>query len=336
MLILGSFDLSFDFSFEVGSAGSICIIVTDKNGNPIEGAYVISLCNNKITDTGETDSDGKVILEAINKKYNQIIIEIEGFQTVTLTFAPPLNGDCTDVVIDYCIEKETLNLNSGNFFRFESVDYCRSFINECTEFCNNQLCENDDEYYKLPALVSDTFTFIVNPDDIGLISNYELDSNLQIGIYQGGKFIQSAGTITQSGYPDSYQLVCNVTIPHINQGDYQFGFSNSTTDLLVTVDYSNTTVGNIDGTITLTPTSGTSPYKYSIDGGLTFQVSGDYEDLQNGIYDVIVIDSQCNEFTQTIELITNADCSLYENSYVFDLDEVYFAETLNCYVNDFY
>lgn len=336
MEILGSFDLSFDFSFEVGSSGTICVIIVDKYGNPIEGAFVISLCNNKITDEGETDSTGKVILGAINKKYNQIIIEIEGFKTVTLTFAPPLNGDCTEVVIDYCIETNELNRNSGNFFRFDAVDYCRTFINECTEFCNNQICQNEDEVYKMPSVVSDEFTFIVNPEDIGLAFDYELDAGLKIGIYKGGNFIQECGTITQSGYPDSYQLVCNVTIPHINQGDYQFGFSNETDTLLVTVDYSNTTAGNINGTITLTPTTGTAPYKYSIDGGETFQVIGEYTDLPNGVYDIIVVDSDCNEFETTIEIMTNADCSLYEDSYVFDLDEVYFAETLNCYVNDFY
>ena len=335
MEILGSFDLSFDFSFEVESSGNICIIVLDKYGNPVEGAHVISLCNAKITDEGDTDSSGKVILTAINNKFNQIIIEIDGFKTVTLTFAPPLNGDCVEVVVDYCIESTELNRNSGNFFRFESVNFCRIFINECTSYCDNQLCENEDEIYKMPAVVSDTFTFIVNPEDIGLSSTYELDGGLQIGIYQGGKYIQSAGTITQNGFPDTYQLVCNVTIPHINQGDYQFGFSNDTGTLLVTVDYTNTTSGEIDGTITLTPTTGTPPYKYSIDNGLTFQVLGEYTDLPIGIYEVIVIDSDCNEFNTTIEIIENVDCSLYEDSYVFDLLDIYVAQTLNCHVNDF-
>jgi hypothetical protein len=335
MGILGSFDLSFDFSFEIGGAGIICLIITDKYGNPVEGANVTSLCNNKITDEGTTDTNGQVSLQAINKKYNQIIIQIEGFQTVTLTIAPPLNGDCTNYVVDYCIETEELNRNSGNFFRFDAVDYCRTFINECTEFCNNQICQNEDEVYKLPSVVSDEFTFIVNPEDIGLAFDYELNEGLKIGIYQGGKFIQECGTITQSGYPDSYQLVCNVVIPHINQGDYQFGFSNETDTLLVAVDYSNTTAGEIDGTITLTPTTGTAPYKYSIDGGVTFQVIGEYTDLPNGVYNIIVVDSDCNEFETTIELIENIDCTLYADSYVYDLENIFVAQTLNCYVNDF-
>ena len=187
----------------------------------------------------------------------------------------------------------------------------------------------------MPSVVSDEFTFIVNPEDIGLSPTYELDSSLKIGIYQGGKFIQYCGFITQTGYPDSYQLVCNVIIPHINQGDYQFGFSNETDTLLVTVDYSNTTLGEINGTITLTPTTGIPPYKYSIDGGVTFQVIGEYEDLPNGGYNIIVVDSDCNEFETTIELMTNADCSEFAGSETNDLLTYETNQFINCETNDF-
>lgn len=52
----------------------------------------------------------------------------------------------------------------------------------------------------------------------------------------------------------------------------------------------NTTCGEDNGTITITASGGTAPLQYSIDGGSTFQASGNFIDLPAGTYDVVVID----------------------------------------------
>ena len=46
-----------------------------------------------------------------------------------------------------------------------------------------------------------------------------------------------------------------------------------------------------DGSLTVTPTSGTSPYQYSIDGGTTFQASNTFANILSGPYTVTIKDA---------------------------------------------
>ena len=62
---------------------------------------------------------------------------------------------------------------------------------------------------------------------------------------------------------------------------------------LISVDIEHTdasTVVNADGSIEITPTSGTPPYQYSIDGGQNFVSSSTFPNLPVGPYNVIVQD----------------------------------------------
>lgn len=54
--------------------------------------------------------------------------------------------------------------------------------------------------------------------------------------------------------------------------------------LLSTIVATPATCAGNDGSLTLTPTSGTGPYTYSIDGGTTFQASGSFTGLVPGSY----------------------------------------------------
>lgn len=59
-----------------------------------------------------------------------------------------------------------------------------------------------------------------------------------------------------------------------------------------------TCVGGSDGSITLTPTGGTAPFEYSIDNGVTYQSSNEFEGVSEGIYTAVVKDANdCTEET---------------------------------------
>ncbi len=49
--------------------------------------------------------------------------------------------------------------------------------------------------------------------------------------------------------------------------------------------------GAIDGTITISTTGGTAPLQFSIDGGLTFQASNQFNNLIPGNYSIVVRDA---------------------------------------------
>ncbi len=64
--------------------------------------------------------------------------------------------------------------------------------------------------------------------------------------------------------------------------------------------------GTKPGSITLTASGGTAPYRYSIDNGTTFQVSGVFDSLATGVYPVFVQDTNGCVFTQDVSLAVNA------------------------------
>lgn len=62
-----------------------------------------------------------------------------------------------------------------------------------------------------------------------------------------------------------------------------------------------TCAGASDGDITVSPTTGLSPYQYSLNGG-AYQGSNTFSNLSIGTYDVTVVDDNGCELTQTIEV----------------------------------
>jgi gliding motility-associated-like protein len=65
-------------------------------------------------------------------------------------------------------------------------------------------------------------------------------------------------------------------------------------------------VGTTPGSITLTASGGTAPYRYSIDNGTTFQDSGVFDSLAMGIYHVFVQDTNGCVFMKDTSLAVNA------------------------------
>jgi gliding motility-associated-like protein len=107
----------------------------------------------------------------------------------------------------------------------------------------------------------------------------------------------NGATFTGSGSPftfnsltaGSYQLVvkdgngCQFTTTVAITEPTVLTFTSSKTDV--------TCNGGTDGSITVTPSGGTSPYQYSRDGGATFQASNTFTGLAIGSYSIVVKDA---------------------------------------------
>lgn len=67
--------------------------------------------------------------------------------------------------------------------------------------------------------------------------------------------------------------------------------------------------GNEDGSITLAPTGGTSPYEFSIDG-TNFSSNSDYTSLPAGDYTVSILDANSCQYTESLTIIEPGALSL--------------------------
>jgi hypothetical protein len=61
---------------------------------------------------------------------------------------------------------------------------------------------------------------------------------------------------------------------------------------VVEVSVTTTVSTGDNGTIVITPTGGSGPFMFSIDGGMTFQDNGVFENLDAGVYEIVVQDSE--------------------------------------------
>ena len=67
-------------------------------------------------------------------------------------------------------------------------------------------------------------------------------------------------------------------------------------NLIINPSTNNPTCNQANGSISITASGGSSPYQFSIDGGITFQSSGTFNNLSAGTYNVIIEDaSGCSE-----------------------------------------
>tara|TARA_B100000497_G_scaffold90745_1_gene101241 strand:- start:1377 stop:5558 length:4182 start_codon:yes stop_codon:yes gene_type:complete len=74
-------------------------------------------------------------------------------------------------------------------------------------------------------------------------------------------------------------------------------------NLDITITNASSQLAN-DGSISLYPTSGSSPFSYSVDGGITFFTSNEFNDLDTGTYEIVIVDASgvcTQERTLTIE-----------------------------------
>ncbi len=74
-----------------------------------------------------------------------------------------------------------------------------------------------------------------------------------------------------------------------------------------TESFTNVTCqGSNDGTITLTQSGGTAPVTFSIDGGITNQASGNFTNLADGVYDILIEDGTGCQYISSITIADGA------------------------------
>jgi hypothetical protein len=68
---------------------------------------------------------------------------------------------------------------------------------------------------------------------------------------------------------------------------------------------------NNNGSIVITPIGGVAPYQYSIDNGVTYQLSNIFTNLATGTYPVVILDNNSTIATQTVTVPTQASNITY-------------------------
>lgn len=121
----------------------------------------------------------------------------------------------------------------------------------------------------------------------------------------GGAF-QSSGTFSNLS-SGAY----TITVKDANNCTYttNAGIADNGAPNLTLLSYTNVTCnGGNDGSIVVIGSGGSGTLQYSIDFGTTFQTSGTFSNLQAGVYQILVKDS--NGCTQTMQMIISAPNAL--------------------------
>jgi len=86
------------------------------------------------------------------------------------------------------------------------------------------------------------------------------------------------------------------------------------------LSFTHPSLGNNDGTITIQAEGGLTPYEYSIDGGETWQVTGEFTGLPQGTYQIVVKDAEDTE-------VSGMEVELKAPQYYSDFIEATLTET---------
>ncbi len=86
---------------------------------------------------------------------------------------------------------------------------------------------------------------------------------------------------------------------------------------ITNIEALNPSCGDVNGSIIITATGGTTPLEYSIDGGATFQTNTAFTGLGAGIYDIVLVDAAgCELFDQAI--LENAGDVVIDQTFITD------------------
>ncbi len=153
------------------------------------------------------------------------------------------------------------------------------------------------------ALYSDSIV-LINPAQIIIDSIRIKDVETCFGDLNGEFYVAASGGTGKITYSlDSINFSENNLFTSLGAGLYKIYIKDSLGCIIVneininqppqliadiqTTDYS----ANKKGTITINASGGTPPYQYSIDDGLTFTSNEFFEELDTGVYNIVVIDS---------------------------------------------
>lgn len=251
------------------SAGSHCVTVTDNNGCATSGCYTLTApaCNLNVSNVAKTSvtcpggNDG----------------------TITITAANAIGA------VEYSIDNGSTWSSSNTFGPLAAGAY-RAVVRDA-QGCTASWPSNT--IVSMPAL----WNASTSVTDISIIGATDGAINL---IASGGTlpytYEWSNGPTTEdiSGLaPNTYTVTitdargCTTTASGtVNQPGCAVTLSETHDDISCN--------GLTDGSITVTPTGGTAPYQYSIDGGNTYQAGGSFSSLGAGSYTITTEDAnQC-------------------------------------------
>jgi hypothetical protein len=129
-----------------------------------------------------------------------------------------------------------------------------------------------------------------------------------------------------------YQILSSTVIENGNFNDGEEGWT-IIDNITSTIEIINESAEDeCDGSLEVTPTSGTGPYEYSLNGA-TFVSSGLFENLCVGCYTIVIKDSAGAIGATSGCIVTNIVCGDYTET--DELLPFTTAQLLNCLTSDF-
>ncbi|NVJ47281.1 MAG: SprB repeat-containing protein [Cytophagia bacterium] len=197
-------------------------------------------------------------------------VQITGGSTI---FYPLLTLDLEDE--DPVNQTGLCYVDQFEIFEYEDdVEVCTVAINAGASVVTHETVEdtNDGTITVSASVASGTLEYSINSGSTWQSSNYF--SGLSPGTYV--ILVREAA-----------QTDCTAnTAFTIQEADPAFTVAASATN--------ETVLGNNDGSITITPSGGTGPYQYSVNGGSSFQSGNTFTGLAPGNYAIVVTDSTPN------------------------------------------
>lgn len=304
------------------------IQVTITNGPTITSTTVAPGCSG---------NDGQITVSATNgvSPY-QYSIDGGNTQQNSNIFTGLTGGNYTVTVTDAsgCQNSETVSLSAGTgVLTVNTTD-------------NNPSCGNSDGTIIINTGGTGTYNFSIDNGQTFTSANAPYTfTNLSVGTYnvvvQDNNGCQGFSTVnlTNSGAPTLTSNTVDVSCYGANDGQiyntatggvypYQYsidggvsfqssgdfsGLNSGTYNVMVqdtngcqsvgvvtinenaqithSANITNSTCGNDNGNIAIIPSGGTSPYQYSINGGVNFQTNGFFNSLSGGTYNVVIVDA---------------------------------------------
>lgn len=188
--------------------------------------------------------------------------------------------------LQYSIDGGSTFQSTGNFTGLPTGNY--NFVIEDANSCQATGIENVGASSG-PTITNESYTDVTcnGADDASILISATGSGTLTYSV-DGGTTFGSSGVISGLS-AGSYSIVVRDANGCITSGST----FNITEPIVITINTTSTgaTCGLNDGAINVTASGGTGTLQYSIDGGVTFQATGTFNNLGTGSYSVVVKDA---------------------------------------------
>ena len=236
---------------------SIEIFVNGDSYDIFEWEGLLAYCGSEVFDFTLVDlPPGQNVVEVVISNPNGLIDENLENNSTVFEFEVLVNGVTVFVTIftDPYPEETTWTITDSND---NTVASGGPYLGDNTEY-NLELCLKKDSCY----------TFTIN-DSYG-------DGIFSPGTYE---ITNSFGSVLASMITNDFGL-SETNVFCVDEG------------CVLEVSVTTTVSTGDNGTIVITPTGGSGPFMFSIDGGMTFQDNGVFENLDAGVYEIVLQDSE--------------------------------------------